>query len=31
MLGDFCTLYEAALQQRIEACSSRRISLSYAP
>jgi hypothetical protein len=31
MLRDFCTLYKAALQQRIEACSSRRISLSYAP
>jgi hypothetical protein len=27
MLRDFCALYNAALQQRIEACNRRHISL----
>jgi len=29
MLADFCQLYNAALQQRIEAYRRRRISLQY--
>jgi putative transposase len=31
MLRDFCSLYNAGLQQRIEAFRRRRVSLGYAP